>query len=92
MTTGFEGSQALWNRSHADLRSDEQLAQILDRGELRVWRELYALAKADAGLRRRIHGLLDTVPLPFPGFWRAALAALGEEIAWDKPLPESHDV
>ncbi len=37
-------SQALWNRSRLDLRSDEVLAQILDRGELAAWREIYRLA------------------------------------------------
>jgi len=31
-------SPALWNRSHLDLRSDEILAQILDRGSMDDWR------------------------------------------------------
>ena len=38
MTTAMDRSQALWNRSRLDLRSDEQLAQLLDRGELSAWR------------------------------------------------------
>ena len=31
-------SRALWNRTHLDLRSDEILAQILDRGSMDDWR------------------------------------------------------
>jgi hypothetical protein len=92
MTTALDRSQALWNRSRPDLRSDEQLAQLLDRGELATWRELYALAKSDPKLRRRIGRLLNTVPLPFAGFWRAVLASLGESVDWSQPLPESKDL
>jgi hypothetical protein len=43
-----------WNRSRMDLASDEVLAQILDRGDLAAWRELYHLAAGDERLRRRI--------------------------------------
>jgi hypothetical protein len=27
------------------------------------------------------------VPLPYPGFWLAALSSLGEAIDWTAPLP-----
>jgi hypothetical protein len=27
------------------------------------------------------------VPLPYPGFWLAALAALGEAVDWTAPVP-----
>jgi hypothetical protein len=75
-------SAALWNRSRLDLRSDELLAQILDRGELAAWREIYRLASAPgeeaAALRRRILRLCRTVPLAFPHLFIAAMGALGE--------------
>jgi hypothetical protein len=77
----------LWNRRHLDLRSDETLAQILDRGSLEDWRELYALAKQDPMLRRRILRIIERVPLPLPRLWLAALANLGEEVAFDRDLP-----
>jgi hypothetical protein len=76
-----------WNRSRLDLESDEVLAQILDRGDVAAWRELYELAAADAALRRRILGVIRRVAVPFPGFWLAALATLGESIDWSAPLP-----
>ena len=82
-------SQALWNRQRLDLRSDEVLAQILDRGELGAWRELYRLAaepgEEAAELRRRILRLCRTVPLSFPHLFIAAMAALGESV---EPYPE----
>lgn len=81
------GSRALWNRRALELRSDEVLAQLLDRGEMAAWRELYRLAAGDAELRRRIHHVVLTVPLPLPRFWLAALAALGEEIDLGAELP-----
>lgn len=76
-----------WNRSRLDLRSDEVLAQILDRGDLAAWRELYAFAAADPGLRARILAVVRRVPLPYPNYWLAALASLGEGIDWTVPLP-----
>lgn len=76
-----------WNRSRLDLGSDEMLAQILDRGDLAAWQELYALAAADAALRRRILAVVRRVPLPYPAFWLAALASLGGAIDWTTPLP-----
>ena len=88
MSTGaLERTVVGWNRSHLDLRSDEVLAQILDRGDVQAWRELYELAAADGELRRRILGVVRRVPLPYPGFWLAALASLGEEIDWSVSLP-----
>jgi hypothetical protein len=90
-TSALERTVRSWNRSHLDLRSDEMLAQILDRGDLAAWRELYALAATDAGLRRRIHNAVRRVPVAFPAFWLAALASLGEAIDWALPLPEGDD-
>ena len=85
-------SRALWNRCRLSLESDEVLAQILDRGELEAWREIYRLAarpgEEAATLRRRILHLCQTVPLSFPHLFLAALAALGEEIV---PYPEVPD-
>lgn len=85
------GPRALWNRDTFDLRSDEVLAQILDRGELADWRELYHLAGDDAQLRTRIRRLVSTVPLPLPRFWLAALASLGEPVDFDAPVPDYYD-
>ncbi len=81
-------SRALWNRTGLDLGSDEVLAQILDRGELSAWREVYRLARADADLRRRIHRIVLSVPLPLPRFWLAALRSLGEDVDLAAELPD----
>ncbi len=81
-------SRALWNRDTLDLASDEILAQILDRGEISVWRWLYRLAEGDPGLRRRIRKIVLTVPLPLPRFWLAALASLGEDVDLGAPVPD----
>lgn len=86
-TRALERTVVGWNRSRLDLASDEVLAQVLDRGDLEAWRELYQLASADAGLRRRILGVVRRVPLPYPGFWLAALASLGEAVDWTAPVP-----
>lgn len=86
-TPHLDGSRALWNRERLDLSSDEVLAQVLDRGELDAWRELYALAREDASLRSRIARVVRTVPLPLPHFWLTALASLGEPVDWDSELP-----
>lgn len=87
MTLPLERSRALWNRTHLDLRSDEVLAQLLDRGEMEAWRELYRLARSDAALRRRIHSLVLRVPLPLPHFWLAALKSLGEDVDVGAEVP-----
>src|SRR4051794_12334795 len=76
----LERSRALWNRSTLDLRSDEILAQILDRGEMTAWRELYRMAREDSELRGRIARLVQRIPLPLPHFRLAALASLGEPV------------
>jgi hypothetical protein len=81
-------SRALWNRVSPSLESDETLAQLLDRGELAVWRELYRLASKDALLRQRIKRIVLTIPSPLPHFWLAALASLGESVDWNAPVPE----
>jgi hypothetical protein len=80
-------SRALWNRSRFDLRSDEILAQILDRGQMQDWRALYALARSDGELRIRIARIVRHVPLPLPRFWLAALASLGEIVDLGVELP-----
>lgn len=85
--SALERTVVEWNRSRLDLRSDEVLAQILDRGDLDAWKELYALAEGDASLRRRILAVVRRVPLPYPGFWLAALASLGETIDWTVARP-----
>ena len=86
-TSALERTVVGWNRSRLDLRSDEMLAQILDRGDVAAWRELYHLAARDEALRRRILDVIRRVPLPYPRFWLAALASLGEAIDWTLPLP-----
>ena len=86
-TRALERTVVGWNRSRLDLRSDEVLAQILDRGDLAAWKELYALAAEDAPLRQRILAVIRQVPLPYPAFWLAALASLGETIDSSAPLP-----
>lgn len=83
-------SRALWNRSHLDLRSDEILAQILDRGSTEDWRALYSLmrngdAAVAADLRHRAHAILYRVPTGRPWFWLAALRSLGEAVDWSRP-------
>jgi hypothetical protein len=88
-TEALERTVVGWNRSRLDLASDEVLAQVLDRGDLAAWRELHRLAARDAALRRRIAAVVRRVPLPYPGFWLAALAGLGEPVDWSLPLP--HD-
>jgi hypothetical protein len=73
-------SRALWNRTGLVLESDEVLAQLLDRGEIEAWRELYRMASGSgedaARLRRRILRLCQTVPLSFPHLFIAAMGAL----------------
>ena len=91
MSSPSIGPRALWNRDALDLRSDEILAQILDRGELADWRELYRLAHDDAQLRSRIDRLVRAVPVPLPHFWLAALASLGETVDFDAPVPDYYE-
>jgi hypothetical protein len=81
-------SRGLWNRSGLDLESDEVLAQILDRGEMNAWRELYRRARTDERLRARIKRIALSVPLPLPRFWLAALASLGEDVDLGVALPD----
>jgi len=82
-------SQALWNRDRLALESDEVLEQILDRGDLADWREIYRLAARPgaegAELRHRIVHICRTVPLSFPHLFLAAMGALGEKL---DPYPE----
>jgi hypothetical protein len=84
-------SRALWNRSAADLESDEVLAQLLDRGEIAAWRALYRMARTDAQLRARMKRIVFTVPLPLPHFWLAALASLGEALDVGAEVPDYSD-
>ena len=87
MSDPLERSAALWNRERLDLRSEETLGQLLDRGELAAWRELYRLAGADPALRRRMARVVARVPLAYGHFWLAALANLGEPVDLAAPLP-----
>jgi len=84
-------SRALWNRSRFDLRSDEMVAQLLDRGSFDDWRALYALAARDADLRRRIVRIVLSVPLPLPRFWLAAMNHLGEDVDLGAGVPPYGD-
>jgi hypothetical protein len=74
------GSRALWNRAGLDLRSDESLVQVLDRGSLQDHRALYALARSDGALRRRIVDAVARVPMYLPHFWLVAMQGLGEDV------------
>ena len=89
MSFDLSRSQALWNRDHLDLESDEQLAQILDRGEVEAWREIYRLASGSAdsavALRRRIVRICSTVPISFPHLFLAAMGSLGEKFPCPRP-------
>ncbi|HEV7668430.1 MAG TPA: hypothetical protein VGS22_07895 [Thermoanaerobaculia bacterium] len=95
MSFDLSRSQALWNRDHLDLESDEQLAQILDRGEIEAWREIYRLASGSdesaARLRHRIVHLCRTVPLSFPHLFLAAMGSLGEELDPYPQVPKPMD-
>jgi hypothetical protein len=95
--SGFDlaSSRALWNRSRLDLESDEVLAQLLDRGELEAWREIYRLAAGPgedaARLRRRIVRVCRTVPIAFPHLFLSAMGALGEKLEPYPDVPEPMD-
>jgi hypothetical protein len=91
MTESLNTSRALWNRSQLALDSDEVLAQILDRGEIAAWRELYRLSRVDPILRGRIARIVLTVPLPLPRFWLAALADLGEAVDVAAAVPDYYE-
>lgn len=88
-------SRALWNRTGLALESDEVLAQLLDRGELEAWRELYRMASGSsaeaAALRRRILRLCQTVPIAFPHLFIAAMEALGGPIEPYPTVPQFPD-
>ena len=89
MSFDLSRSQALWNRNGLNLESDEVLAQILDRGEIEAWREIYRLATGSepsaVALRKRIIHICRTVPIGFPHFFLAAMGSLGEPL---DPYPE----
>jgi len=91
MTEAIGRSRALWNRDTLDLRSDEVLAQVLDRGEMAAWRDLYRMAQADGELRARIHRIVLTVPLVLPRFWLAALGSLGHAVDFSAPVPDYYE-
>jgi hypothetical protein len=91
MTDSLARSRALWNRDAFVLESDEVLAQILDRGELAAWRELYRMAGIDAHLRARIRRIVLTVPVALPHFWLAALASLGEAVDVSARVPDYYE-
>jgi len=84
-------SRALWNRDALDLESDEVIAQILDRGEMAAWRDLYRMARANGHLRARIHRIVLTVPVGLPHFWPAALASLGQAVDLAARVPDYYE-
>ncbi len=86
------GSKAFWNRSVVDLRSDEQLAQLMDRGSVEDWAVLRDLALVDAALRSRMREVVERVEIGFPGFWLALLASMGEPVDWNRPLPKDQSL
>jgi hypothetical protein len=67
------------------------IGQILDRGDMAAWRDLYRMARGDAELRARIHRIVRTVPVALPHFWLAALASLGEVVDISARLPDYYD-
>jgi hypothetical protein len=89
MSTRLASSRAFWNRSAVDLRSDEQLAQLMDRGSVSDWTVLRDLASADPALRTRMREIVGRVEIGFPGFWLALLASMGEAVDWDQPRPRN---
>jgi hypothetical protein len=91
MIEGGFSDAALWNRSSVDLRSSEIIAQILDRGCLDDWRQLYKLCAQDRALRQRVADCVFSVPLAYGHFWLAALTSLGEDVRIDGRLPKYED-
>lgn len=81
-------SPALWNRTAAELDSDEVLAQVLDLGTVADWRVLYRIARTSPEFRRRILRICRVVPIGYPNFFIAAMGALGEPV---DPWPEVAD-
>ncbi len=92
MSRQLARSKALWNRSSVDLRSDEQLAQLMDRGSLSDWAILRDMALLDPSLRTRMRKIVERVEIGFPGFWLATLAGIGEPVDWSKPLPKDQGI
>ncbi len=68
------------------------LAQLLDRGEPDVWREIFTMAKTSPILGKRIVRGCLTVPLGFPHLFLAAMEALGEDVPCDPILPRELDL
>src|SRR6185295_5219815 len=95
MSFDLSRSRALWNRNGLNLDSDEVLAQILDRGEMEAWREIYRLATGPdpsaVALRKRIVRICRTIPIGFPHFFLAAMGSLGEPLEPYPDVPESMD-
>jgi hypothetical protein len=87
----LDTSRALWNRSRMTIESDEVLAQILDRGGITEWREVYRLCRHDRALRLRIANIVQRIPVALPRLWLAALADLGEPIDVSAPVPDYHE-
>ncbi len=91
MAEAIGRSRALWNRDALDLRSDEVLAQVLDRGEVAAWRDLYRMARADGELRARIHRIVLATPMALPHFWLATLGSLGHAVDFSAPVPDYYE-
>jgi hypothetical protein len=91
MSRDLSASRALWNRAQLDLRSDEILAQIMDRGSMDDCRALYALAREDDALAARMVALTSRAAMTLPFFWRAALSSLRAAVDHDAPVVHHAD-
>src|SRR2546425_4968537 len=86
MTNRIDRSRALWNRQDANLESDETLAQLLDRGEMTVWREVFPVGPTRVQLWRRFEGIVFKVPLKMAPLLLAAPPRPGGTGAWNVPI------
>ncbi len=88
-------SRALWNRERLVLESDEVLAQIIDRGDLTDWRELYALACGRGPearrLRTRVVDVCSAIPVALPHLFLAAMSFQGERLVPYPRVPQPDD-
>jgi hypothetical protein len=80
MAPGVPGSEIECRRER---RTDARL------GLGSIWRAMRCSRKCStAAIWRRGRSSIGSPPLPFPAFWLAALASLGEPVDWSLPLLE----